>query len=163
MANEIHGQLTRHEASRLGIVVSRYNEFVTARLLAGAVDALHRHGVIDENMTVAWVPGAWELGLAAKEMAASGRFDAVICLGAVIRGETTHHEHIGAAAARTIADAALQTGVPVAFGVLTTETLQQAVERAGGKAGNKGEEAAVSALEMISMIGQIRALARGRK
>jgi 6,7-dimethyl-8-ribityllumazine synthase len=160
MATEIHGQLTRHEAGRFGIVVSRYNDFVTSRLLAGATDALRRHGVADENVTICWVPGAWELGLAAREMAASGRFDAVICLGAVIRGETTHHEHVGAAAARTIADAAMQSGVPVAFGVLTTETVQQAVERAGSKSGNKGEEAALAALEMVSVLGQIRVAGR---
>ncbi len=159
MAPAIQGELTGH-AGRFGIVVSRYNESVTSRLLKGAVDVLKRHGVSDDRITTVSVPGAWEIGLTAQELLATHRFAAIICLGAVIRGETTHHEHIGAAAARSIAEVSIRSGIPVAFGVLTAETDEQADERAGGKHGNKGEEAALAALEMVGLLTKIRAMGR---
>lgn len=141
---------------RFAIVVSRFNEFITSKLLAGALDALARHGVDTErDVEVAWVPGSWELPLMALRFAKSGRYDAVICLGCVVRGDTPHFEYIAAEAAKGIAQGMLETGVPVTFGVLTTETLEQAIERAGTKAGNKGADAAVSAIEMASLLRQL--------
>ncbi|MEA3215518.1 MAG: 6,7-dimethyl-8-ribityllumazine synthase [Acidimicrobiia bacterium] len=140
---------------RMGIVCGRFNDLITERLLTGARDGLVRHGVEDENITVAWVPGSFEIPLAAKKMAQVGGFDAVICLGAVIRGATGHYEHVAGQCAAGVARASLDTGVPVVFGVLTTETIEQAIERAGTKAGNKGFEAAMTAIEMARLLRQI--------
>jgi 6,7-dimethyl-8-ribityllumazine synthase len=140
---------------RFGIVVSRFNEFITTRLLAGATDALRRHGVAEADIDVAWVPGSFEIPLVAQRMAASGRYDAVICLGAVIRGATAHFDYVAGGAATGVARAALDTGVPVIFGILTTDTIEQAIERAGTKAGNKGAEAAVAAIEMANLLREL--------
>ncbi|MDQ0225044.1 6,7-dimethyl-8-ribityllumazine synthase [Metabacillus niabensis] len=137
---------------KIAIVVARFNEFITSKLLTGAEDGLRRHGVEEENVTVAWVPGAFELPLVANKLAQSGKYDAVITLGTVIRGATTHYDYVCNEAAKGISQAALKTGVPVVFGVLTTETIEQAVERAGTKAGNKGYEAAVTAIEMSNLL-----------
>ncbi len=141
---------------RVALTVSRFNEAVTSRLLAGARTALERHGVRAEDVDLAWVPGAFELPFTARKLAESHRYDAVVCLGAVIRGETPHFEYVAGEAARGIADAARDTGVPVIFGVLTTDTLEQALERASGKAGNKGYDAAVNAIEMANLLRQLR-------
>jgi len=143
------------ENLKIGIVASRFNEFITGKLLNGALDALVRHGVKEDDIEVAWVPGAFEIPLAAKHMAARG-YDAVICLGAVIRGATPHYEYIAAETTKGIAQVGLSSGVPVVFGVLTTENIEQAIERAGSKAGNKGFEAAVSAIEMADLLKKIR-------
>lgn len=139
---------------RFGIVVSRFNEFVTRKLLEGALDALGRHGVDLENVKIAWVPGAWEIPLAAKKLTAPDT-DAVICLGAVIRGDTPHFDYVAAETSKGIAAVSLSTGVPVINGVITADTIEQAIERAGTKAGNKGFDAAVSAVEMASLLRQI--------
>lgn len=144
------------EGLRFGIVVSRFNELITSRLLSGALDALRRHGAGDDDIEVAWVPGAFEIPLAALKMAESGRFDAVVALGAVIRGQTPHFDYVCSEAAKGVASVSLRTGVPTAFGVLTTDTIEQAVERAGTKAGNKGWEAAMTALEMANLLRQLR-------
>ena len=136
---------------KVGIVAARFNEFITSKLLGGALDGLTRHGVKEEDIKVAWVPGAFEIPMAAKKMAESGKYDAVICLGTVIRGATPHFDYVCAEASKGIAQVSLQTGVPVAFGVLTTETIQQAVERAGTKAGNKGVDCAMAAMEMVNL------------
>ena len=141
--------------SKIGIVAARFNEFVTERLLGGAMDGLVRHGVSEDDVTVAWVPGAFEIPLIASSMAKSGKYDAVICLGAVIRGATGHYEYVCNEVSKGIAAASLASGVPVLFGVLTTENIEQAIERAGTKAGNKGYDCAVSAIEMINLIRQI--------
>jgi len=140
---------------KLGIACTRFNEFITGRLLAGALDTLHRHGVEDTAVTVGWVPGSFELPVVVKRMAESGKYDAVIALGCVIRGGTPHFEYIAAEAAKGIGQAALQTGVPILFGVLTTDNIEQAVERAGTKAGNKGADAAAAAIEMVSLLRQL--------
>ena len=140
---------------RIAVVVSRFNEMITKALLDGALSGLRRHGLDQEDVTVAWVPGAFELPLAAKRLAASGEFDAVICVGAVIRGSTAHFEHVAGQAAAGAARAALDTGVPVVFGVLTTDTIEQAIERSGTKAGNKGFDAAVAAIEMADLLRQL--------
>ncbi len=137
---------------RVAIVVARFNEFITSKLLGGAEDALKRHGVAEADVTVAWVPGAFELPLVAKKLAESGKYDAVITLGTVIRGATTHYDYVCNEAAKGVSHASLTTGVPVIFGVLTTESIEQAVERAGTKAGNKGYEAAVTAIEMGNLL-----------
>ena len=137
---------------RFGIVVGRFNEFVGGKLLEGARDALVRHEVGDDDIDVAWVPGSFEIPLAAKHLAGSGRYDAVICLGAVIRGATAHFDYVAAEVSKGVAAVGLDTGVPVIFGVLTTDTIEQAIERAGTKAGNKGFEAAVSAIEMANLL-----------
>ncbi|MDN5363635.1 MAG: 6,7-dimethyl-8-ribityllumazine synthase [Eubacteriales bacterium] len=137
---------------KFALVVSRFNEFITSKLLSGAIDALTRHQVAEEDICVAWVPGAFEIPLVAKRLAERGDFDAVICLGAVIRGATPHFDYVAAEVAKGIAKVSLDTGVPVIFGVITADTLEQAIERAGTKAGNKGFEAAVSALEMASLL-----------
>ncbi len=137
---------------KVGIVTGRFNDFITSRLLDGAVDGLVRHGVEKSNIDTAWVPGAFELPLIAKKMAETGKYDAIIALGTVIRGSTTHYDYVCSEAAKGIAQAGMSTGVPVIFGVLTTETIEQAIERAGTKAGNKGYEAAVSAVEMGNLI-----------
>jgi 6,7-dimethyl-8-ribityllumazine synthase len=137
---------------RLAIVVSRTNEFITARLLAGARDALLRHNADEKDLHEVWVPGSWELPMTAKALAQAGRYDAVICLGCVIRGQTTHHVYLANEATKGLAQVALETGVPIGFGLLTTETTEQAVERAGTKAGNKGADAALSAVEMVNLL-----------
>lgn len=148
--NVLEGKLTAR-GMKIGIVVARFNEFITSKLLSGCVDCLLRHEAADEHLTVAWVPGAFEIPMAAKKMAESGKYDAVICLGTVIRGATPHFDYVCAEASKGIAQVSLQTGVPVAFGVLTTETIQQAVERAGTKAGNKGVDCAMAAMEMVNL------------
>lgn len=140
---------------RVGIICARFNEFITSRLLDGALDGLKRRGVSEDGIDVAWVPGAFEIPLIAKKMAASGRYDAVICLGAVIRGSTSHYEYVCAEVSKGIAAVQLETGVPVMFGVLTTENIEQAIERAGSKAGNKGAECAEGAIEMVNLIREI--------
>jgi 6,7-dimethyl-8-ribityllumazine synthase len=137
---------------RFGVVVSRFNDLVTAKLLEGSLDAFRRHGVTEEDIDVVWVPGAFELPLATGRLASSGQLEAVVCLGTVIRGATPHFEYVAGAAARGIQDVALRTGVPCVFGVLTTESLEQALDRAGGKHGNKGWDAAVAAMEMASLM-----------
>lgn len=137
---------------KVAIIVGRFNEFITSKLLSGAVDALKRHGVEDENVELAWVPGAFEIPLVAKKMAASNNYDAVITLGTVIRGSTTHYDYVCNEAAKGVSQASMSTGVPVIFGVLTTESIEQAIERAGTKAGNKGYEAAVAAIEMANLM-----------
>lgn len=137
---------------RVAVVVSRFNETISKQLLDGALDSLRRHGANDDNLSVTWVPGAYELPLAADRIAGSGTVDAVVCLGAVIRGETAHFEYVAGGAANGIAEVSLRTGVPVAFGVLTTETTEQAENRAGGKMGNKGAEAATVAIEMANVL-----------
>ncbi len=137
---------------RVAIACGRFNDFITDRLLAGAQDALTRHGADAASITVVWAPGAFELPLVAKQLAASGEYDAVVCLGAVIRGATGHYEHVAGQAAAGIQRAQLDTGVPVIFGVLTTDTIEQAIERAGTKAGNKGFEAAMTAIEMANLV-----------
>jgi len=144
------------EGLRLALVASRFNEPVTSRLLAGAREALERHGVRDDAVDVAWVPGAFELALVARRLAESRRYDAVVCLGAVIRGETPHFDYVAGEAARGVGRVAEETGVPAIFGVVTTNTLEQALERAGGKAGNKGYDAVLSAIEMANLLRQLR-------
>lgn len=140
---------------RFGIVVSRFNQFIGTRLLDGAVDGLLRHEVDRDAIDIAWVPGAFEIPLAASRMARSGNYDAVICLGAVIRGSTPHFDYVAAEVSKGIASVGLETGVPVTFGVLTTDTVEQAVERAGAKSGNKGFEAAMTAIEMVSLLAEL--------
>lgn len=140
------------EDIKIGIVASRFNEFIVSKLIGGADDALRRHNVRDENVDLAWVPGAFEIPLLASKMAHSGKYDAVICLGAVIRGSTDHYEYVSNEVTKGIAAVSLKTGVPVMFGVLTCDNLEQAIERAGSKVGNKGFEAAVSAIETINVI-----------
>ncbi len=140
------------ENIKIGIVASRFNEFIVSKLIGGADDALRRHNVKDENVDLAWVPGAFEIPLLASKMAQSGKYDAVICLGAVIRGSTDHYEYVANEVTKGIAAVSLKTGVPVMFGVLTCDNLEQAIERAGSKVGNKGFEAAVSAIETINVI-----------
>jgi 6,7-dimethyl-8-ribityllumazine synthase len=140
---------------RLAIVVARFNELVTGKLVEGALECLRAHGVDEDDLLVAWVPGAFELPLVSRRLAASGGFDAVICLGAVVRGETPHFDHVAGQAALGIRTAAEDTGVPVIFGVLTTDTLEQAIDRAGGKHGNKGWDAAMAALETASVLDQL--------
>lgn len=146
----LEGKLTAKNM-KIAIVVARFNEFITSKLLSGCIDCLIRHEAADEDLTVAWVPGAFEIPMAAKKLAESGKYDAVICLGAVIRGATPHFDYVCAEASKGIAQVNMQTGVPVAFGVLTTENIQQAVERAGTKAGNKGVDCAMTAMEMVNL------------
>jgi 6,7-dimethyl-8-ribityllumazine synthase len=150
MANVIEGKLIV-EGLKFGIVVARFNEFITSKLLAGALDALKRHGAKDIDVDVAWVPGAFEIPLAAKKMAESTKYHAVICLGAVIRGSTSHYDYVCSEVSKGVATVGLSTGVPTIFGVVTTENIEQAIERAGTKAGNKGTDAAVSAIEMANL------------
>lgn len=140
---------------RYAIVVSRYNDNITARLLDGAVDTLKSHGIADESIDVAWVPGAWEIPLIAERLAESESYAAVICLGAVIKGETTHDEHINRQVSASLGQLALDTGLPVAFGILTCNTMEQAIHRAGGNVGNKGVECAEAALKMVSLLGKL--------
>lgn len=140
------------EGLKFGLVVSRFNEFITRKLLDGAKDALLRHGTKEDDIETAWVPGAFEIPLVAKKMAQSGKYDAVICLGAVIRGATPHFEYIAAEVSKGIANVALETGVPLTFGVITSDTIEQAIERAGTKMGNAGFNAAVNAIEMANLL-----------
>ena len=149
--NEIEGKLVA-DGIKVGIVASRFNEFIVSKLIGGALDGLIRHDVKEEDITLAWVPGAFELPLAAQKMANSGKYDAVICLGAVIRGATSHYDLVCNEAAKGIAQVGLQTGVPIMFGVVTTENIEQAIERAGTKAGNKGYDCALSVLETVNLL-----------
>ena len=154
MANIIEGNITA-EGLRFAIVASRFNEFITAKLLDGALDMLRRHGAAENAVDVVWVPGAFEIPLAAKKLAASGKYDAVICVGAVIRGATSHYDYVCNEVSKGVAQAGLSTGVPVIFGVVTTENIEQAVERAGTKAGNKGADGAMAAMEMANLLKKI--------
>lgn len=154
MAKVVEGQLAA-AGFRFAIIVSRFNDFISSRLVEGAMDALLRHGANEESISVIKVPGSFEIPLAAKKLAESGRYDAVICLGAVIRGATAHAEYIAAEVSKGIATVALESGVPVIFGVLTTDNLEQAIERAGSKAGNKGYEGAVAAIEMVNLFKEL--------
>ena len=141
---------------KVGIVVARFNEFITSKLLGGAIDGLKRENVREEDIEVAWVPGAFEIPLIAKKMADSKKYDAVICLGAVIRGATSHYDYVCAEVSKGIAQVSLNAGIPVMFGILTTDTIEQAVERAGTKAGNKGFECAQGAIEMVNLINELK-------
>ena len=149
--NVFEGKLTG-EGLKIGIVASRFNEFITSKLISGAKDCLIRHGVKDEDITLAWVPGAYELPLIAKKMVKNMTYDAVICVGAIIRGSTSHYDMVCNETSKGIAQVSLNSGIPVLFGVLTTDTIEQAVERAGTKAGNKGYDAAMSAIEMANLM-----------
>lgn len=151
---EYNGKLQAGDG-RIGIVVSRFNESITRQLLAGARDCLVRHGMDDDHIEAVWVPGAWEIPVAVRAMARSGRFAAVIALGAVIRGATPHFDYVAGGVSSGVSSVALETGVPTIFGVLTTDTIEQAVERAGTKSGNKGWDAALAALEMIDVLAQV--------
>jgi len=148
--NIIEGKVIAQDM-KIGIVCARFNEFITTKLLGGAQDALLRHGVRDEDIDVAWVPGAFEIPVVAKKMAASGKYDALLCLGAVIKGSTDHYDYVCAEVSKGVATVSLQTGLPVMFGVLTTDNIEQAIERAGTKAGNKGYDVACSAIEMVNL------------
>lgn len=151
------GKLVAPDKAKFAVVVSRFNEFVTSKLLSGATDALRRHGVTEPAIDVVWSPGSFEIPVLARRLAGSGRYAAVICLGAVIRGGTDHHQYIAAEVAKGVAAAALSSGVPCIFGVLTCDTIEQAVERSGAKAGNKGADAALAAIEMANLLPQIPA------
>ena len=148
---------------RVAIVVGRFNDFVAQRLLEGSVDALVRHGASEEDLTVVWVPGSFEIPLAAQELADLGRHDAIICLGVVIRGETPHFDYVAGEASRGVGGIGLKARIPTAFGIVTTETLEQAIDRAGGKHGNKGADAALAAVEMVSLLRSLRAEAPKRR
>ena len=148
------GQL-KADGKKFGIVVGRFNEFIGSKLLSGALDALKRHGASEDDIEITWVPGAFEMPLAAKKLAKSSKYDSVICLGAVIRGSTPHFDYVSNEVTKGIAQVSLDTEIPVIFGVLTTDTIEQAIERAGTKSGNKGYDAAVTAIEMTDLIGQI--------
>ena len=150
----LEGQL-KADNLKFGIVVGRFNEFISSKLLSGSIDCLVRHGADSEDITVAWVPGAFEIPLVAKKMAATGKYDAIICLGAVIRGATPHFDYVCAEVSKGIASVSMQYETPVSFGVLTTENIEQAVERAGTKAGNKGVDAAMAAIEMADLLKNI--------
>ncbi|MEW6355691.1 MAG: 6,7-dimethyl-8-ribityllumazine synthase [Planctomycetota bacterium] len=154
MANIIQGKL-KGDGKKFGLVASRFNEFITNKLLSGAIDCLERHGVAEKDIDVYWVPGSFEMPLTAKRVAESGKYDAVVCLGAVIRGATPHFEYVAAEAAKGIAQVGLSTGVPTTFGVLTTDNIEQAIERAGTKSGNKGADAALAAIEMVNLFAQM--------
>ncbi len=151
MTKKIEGHLTG-EGLKVGIVVSRFNDFISSKLLSGAKDALFRHGVAEEDVEVAWVPGSFEIPLVAKKMAAGDKYDGVICLGAVIRGDTPHFDYVCAEVSKGVARVGLETEKPVMFGIITTDTIEQAIERAGTKAGNKGFDAALGLLEMANLL-----------
>ncbi len=155
MANIFEGHLVS-QGLKFGIVVGRFNEFITNKLLSGALDALQRHGTAQDNIDVAWVPGVFEIPLIAQKMAESGKYDAVITLGTVIRGSTTHYDYVCNEVAKGVAAINLKTGVPVIFGIVTTENIEQAIERAGTKAGNKGWDAANAAIEMANLSSQFK-------
>ncbi|MDB5113154.1 MAG: ribH [Chloroflexi bacterium] len=148
---------------RFAIVVARFNDFVAQRLLEGSVDALVRHGAAADDLTVIWVPGSFEIPLAAQEIAEQGRVDAIVCLGVVIRGETPHFDFVAGEASRGVGGIGLRARIPTAFGIVTTETLEQAIDRAGGKHGNKGADAALAAVEMVSLLRTLRAAAPKRR
>lgn len=148
------GKMTSKDM-RIGIVVARFNEFITSKLLGGAIDALTRHDVNEDSIDVAWVPGAFEIPLIAQKMAKSGKYDAVIALGAVIRGSTTHYDYVCSEVSKGIANVSMNSDIPVMFGVVTTENIEQAIERAGTKAGNKGYDCALGAIEMVNLIREI--------
>ncbi len=150
------GKLVSSEM-KVGIVAARFNEFITSKLLGGALDALKRHNVSEDCTDVAWVPGAFEIPLIASKMAKTGKYDAVICLGSVIRGSTTHYDYVCSEVSKGIANVSLNSGIPIMFGVLTTENIEQAIERAGSKAGNKGYDCAVGAIEMVNLIREVEA------
>jgi len=154
MANIIEGHISG-KGLKFGIVVARFNEFITSKLLGGAIDTLHRHEAKDEDVDVAWVPGAFEIPMVAKKMAESGQYDAVICLGTVIRGSTSHYDYVCNEVSKGVAQVGLSTGVPTIFGVLTTENIEQAIERAGTKAGNKGADGAMAAMEMANLLKKV--------
>lgn len=149
------GKLTSEKEIKIGIVCARFNEFIVSKLLSGALDALNRHNIKDDNIHVAWVPGSFEIPLIASKMASSGKYDAVICLGAVIRGSTSHYDYVCAEVSKGIASVSLKSDIPVMFGVLTTENIEQAIERAGTKSGNKGFDSAMGAIEMVNLIREI--------
>lgn len=152
--NVFEGKLVSKEI-KVGIVASRFNEFITSKLLSGTLDGLKRHEVQDEDIDVAWVPGAFEIPVAAQRMAQSKKYDAIICLGAVIKGSTSHYDYVCAEVSKGVASVSLQYGLPVMFGVLTTDNIEQAIERAGTKAGNKGYDCALSAIEMANLFRQM--------
>lgn len=154
MSTQLEGALLCSEG-QFAIVVARWNELITGRLLTGAIDTFRRHGVAEERLTIAHVPGSFEIPLAAEKLAASGKYLGVCCLGAVVQGETQHHDYINHAVAQGLMSASQRTGIPITFGILTCENLDQALNRAGGKAGNKGEEAALAAIEMANLLPQI--------
>lgn len=151
----LEGKLVAPEGMKAAVVASRFNEIVVNKLLGGAVDGLVRHGVEEENITAVWVPGAFEIPTAASKLAKSGKYHAVICVGAVIRGETSHYDYVCSEVSKGIAQVSLSTGVPVLFGVITTENIEQAIARAGSKAGNKGYDCALSAIEMVNLMAQL--------
>jgi len=154
MVNVIEGQLVA-KGMRFAIIASRFNEFISSKLMEGAIDALVRHDASKKDITVCWVPGAFEMPVVAKKLAVTGAYDAIICVGAVIRGATAHFDYVANEVSKGIATVSLDTGVPVSFGVLTTDNIEQAIERAGTKAGNKGFESAMAAIEMVSLFKEI--------
>jgi 6,7-dimethyl-8-ribityllumazine synthase len=160
--NVIAGKLDA-TGMRFALVVGRFNDFVAQRLLEGSVDALVRHGAAADDLTVIWVPGSFEIPLAAQEIAEQGRVDAIVCLGVVIRGETPHFDFVAGEASRGVGGIGLRARIPTAFGIVTTETLEQAIDRAGGKHGNKGADAALAAVEMVSLLRTLRAAAPKRR
>ena len=153
--NLVEGKLVAREGMKVGIVASRFNEIIVNKLLGGAVDGLVRHGVAEDNITAVWVPGAFEIPVTAQKMASSGKYDAIICVGAVIRGDTTHYDYVCNEVSKGVAHVGLSTGVPTLFGVITTENIEQAIARAGSKSGNKGYDCALSAIEMVNLLAQI--------
>ncbi len=155
MPNTIQGELKVDPKAKWALVAGRFNEFISSRLVGGAIDALTRHGASDKNIDVVWVPGSFEIPVVARRLAEAKKYAAVICLGAVIRGGTPHFEYIAAEASKGVAQVAMSAPVPVIFGILTVDTVEQAVERAGTKMGNKGADAAVAAIEMVSLLGQL--------
>ncbi len=153
--NVLEGKVVAKDGMKVAIVAARFNEIIVNKLLGGAVDGLVRHGVEEDNITAAWVPGAFEIPVVASKLAASKKYDAVICVGAVIRGDTTHYDYVCNEVSKGVAQAGMNTGVPVLFGVITTENIEQAIARAGSKAGNKGYDCALAAIEMVNLIDQI--------
>lgn len=151
----VEGKVVAPKGMKVGIVASRFNEIIVNKLLGGAVDGLVRHGVEEQNITAAWVPGAFEIPSVASKMAKSGNYDAIICVGAVIRGETSHYDYVCNEVSKGIAQVGLATGVPVLFGIVTTENIEQAISRAGSKGGNKGYDCALSAIEMVNVLKQL--------
>ncbi len=149
------GNLIASKEMKIGIVAARFNEFIVSKLLSGAIDGLKRHGVDEDNIAVIWVPGAYEIPLIASKMAQSQKYDAVICLGAVIKGSTSHYDYVCSEVSKGVAHVGLNTGVPTIFGVLTTDNIEQAIERAGTKAGNKGYESAMTAIEMVNLFKEL--------
>ena len=153
--NLVEGKVVAKDGMKVAIVASRFNEIIVNKLLGGAVDGLVRHGVEENNITAAWVPGAFEIPIAAQKLAKSGKYDAVICVGAVIRGDTSHYDYVCNEVSKGVAQVGLATGVPVLFGIVTTENIEQAIARAGSKAGNKGYDCALSAIEMVNLLEQM--------